>query len=119
MSCAHCERKVEAAALAIDGVESVIADTGGFAMAIKAGAVLVVFLGITTLSRAWALSDMVAPWDGPQMRYAATNAYCVALWQLYLTVFIRYCSIYPRGVYNDHQNHSHQRHDLRILCQGQ
>jgi sulfite exporter TauE/SafE/copper chaperone CopZ len=40
------------------------------AMAIKAGAVLVAFLGITTLGRAWALSGMLAPWDGPQVRSA-------------------------------------------------
>jgi hypothetical protein len=43
------------------------------AMAIKAGAVLVAFLGITTLGRAWALSGMLAPWDGLQVRYATSS----------------------------------------------
>ena len=44
------------------------------AMAIKAGAVLVAFLGITTLGRAWALSGMNAPWDGPQVQYTSAAA---------------------------------------------
>ncbi len=43
------------------------------AMAIKAGAVLVAFLGITTLGRAWSLSGMLTPWDGLQVRYAAST----------------------------------------------
>ena len=43
------------------------------AMAIKAGAVLVAFLGLTTLGRAWTLSGRLAPWEGPQVRYAASS----------------------------------------------
>lgn len=43
------------------------------AMAIKAGAVLVAFLGLTTLGRAWALSGMAAPWDSPRIQYASVS----------------------------------------------
>ncbi len=43
-------------------------------MAIKAGAVLVAFLGLTTLGRAWALSGMNVPWEGPKFRYEASGA---------------------------------------------
>jgi uncharacterized protein len=43
------------------------------AMAIKAGAVLVAFLGLTTLDRAWALSGMNPFREGPQFRIEATT----------------------------------------------